>query len=86
LKIQAIFTNLLEPYPKEIYQKDNQLVRFIDSHYFLSPYKTITQKTTIKLATNQIESYTKLVPYSSRGSNIIFGSYKEIKPFEVSLY
>mmetsp|Transcript_16718 Transcript_16718/g.16817 ORF Transcript_16718/g.16817 Transcript_16718/m.16817 type:complete len:453 (+) Transcript_16718:63-1421(+) len=84
LKVVAVFTDLLTPYPSEIGQHDNQLVLFANSHYFLSPYSTQSQKTTLKLSSSQIESYTKLDPQNARGSSIIFGPYKEIGPMEVS--
>jgi len=74
----------MEPFPAEITQLENQFVRIRDSHYFYSPYRTETQKTTVKLASSTIESFTKLSPFSTKGSSIVFGSYKEIRPFEVS--
>jgi oligosaccharyltransferase complex subunit alpha (ribophorin I) len=83
LKVEAVFTNILEPYPAEITQQEPQLVRFTDSHYFVSPYKTETQKTTVKLATSTVETYTKLTPHSARGNTITLGPYKEIQPFSV---
>ena len=85
-KVEAIFTDMLEPYPREITQNDAQLVRFTDSHYFLSPYKTETQKTTINLASSGIESFTKLSPHSAMGAIITYGPYKEIAPLSVSKY
>eukprot|EP01038_Epipyxis_sp_PR26KG_P014596 gene14596-19602_t len=84
LKILSVFTSSLEPYPAEIAQNENQLVRLRDSHYFYSPYKTETQKTTIKLASSSVESFTKLSPFTTKGSSLQFGSYKNIEPFEYS--
>jgi oligosaccharyltransferase complex subunit alpha (ribophorin I) len=84
LKVVGVFTSLLEPYPAEITQLENQFVRIKDSHYFYSPYKTETQRTTIKLASSTVESFTKLSPFSNKGSNLVFGPYKEIQPFEVN--
>lgn len=73
-----MFTNLLTPYPAEITQLENQYVRLDGNHYFLSPYETSTQKTVFKLASSNIESFSKLSPFSTRGSNIHFGPYKDI--------
>jgi oligosaccharyltransferase complex subunit alpha (ribophorin I) len=84
LKVEAIFTSMLEPYPAEITQNEGQLVRFTENHFFISPYKTETQKTTIKLASNGIESFTKLLPSSARGSTINYGPYKDILPYTIS--
>jgi len=84
IKFTTVLTSFLEPYPAEITQAEAQLVRFTDSHYFLSPYSTETQKTTIKLASSSIESYTKKSPHSVRGSTITYGPYPEIEPLETS--
>ena len=84
LKVEAVFTDMLEPYPAEITQSETQMVRFTDSHYFLSPYQTETQKTTVKLASSGIESFTKLMPHAAKGSSITFGPYKDIAPLTVS--
>jgi hypothetical protein len=83
LKVKAVFTNLLTPYPAEITQLENQYVRLNGNHYFLSPYETTTQKTVFKLASSNIESFSKLSPFSTRGSNIHFGPYKDIAAFSV---
>lgn len=83
LKVQAVFTSILVPYPAEITQAENQLVRLDGNHYFLSPYKTTTQKSVYKLASSSIESYSKITPSSVRGSSINFGPFKDIQPFSV---
>lgn len=84
LKVQAVFTNILEPYPAEITQSENQLVRLKGNHYFYSPYKTVSQKSVVKLASSTIESYSKLSPVSPRGSAIHYGPYQDVAPFEVN--
>lgn len=80
LKVLAVFTDTLFPYPEEISQYDSQYVLFQDNHYVSTPYSTSLQKTTVKLSSNQIESVTKLEPQSTRGSTIICGPYKDIEP------
>ena len=84
IKVNAVFTSVLIPFPTEIGQADSQFVKFIDNHYFLSPYRTDTQKTTIKLASSNIKSFTKMQPSSARGSVLSFGPYNMIKPFDSS--
>lgn len=84
LRAEAVFTNVFEPSPPEITQLENQFVLLEDSHYFLSPYRTETQRTTIKLASGGIESFTKLSPSSARGNIVTFGPYKEIPAQSVS--
>lgn len=84
IRVKMILTDLLEPFPAEITQTDNQFVRFFDSHYFYSPYSTTTQKMVVKLASSTVESYTKNAPHIHKGSSITFGPYKEIEPRSVS--
>ena len=84
IRVKMILTDLLEPFPAEITQADNQFVRFTDSHYFYSPYSTTSQKLVIKLASSTVESYTKHAPHIHKGSSISFGPYKEVEPKSVS--
>lgn len=84
LKVTTVLTNALEPYPAEITQREDQLVRFHDSHFFISPYVTETQKVTLKLASSTVESFTQLSPFSTRGSSIQFGPYLDVAPYSVS--
>lgn len=86
LKVKAVFTNLMNPYPTEISQLENQYVRLNGNHYFSTPYETVTQKTVFKLASSNIESFSKLSPFSTRGSNIHFGPYKDIPALSVMKY
>jgi len=85
LKLKATFSDILNPYPTAITQLENQFVILEGNHYFLSPYKTLTQKTVFKLASSTVESFTKLSPYSVRGSNIHFGPFKDIAPLSVRI-
>jgi oligosaccharyltransferase complex subunit alpha (ribophorin I) len=78
-----VFTDVLEPYPAEITQKEPQYMRLRDSHYFYSPYTTETQKTTYKLASGNIESFTKLAPFTNKGASIQYGPYENVAPFSV---
>lgn len=85
LDIHVVFTHILVPLPKEIAQLENQLVQLFDNHYIISPYHTINQKTIIKLPMSKsIESFTKLQPYSYKGSKLEFGPFKKILPYESS--
>jgi oligosaccharyltransferase complex subunit alpha (ribophorin I) len=82
--VEAVFTNVLEPYPKEISQLENQLVLLKDSHIVLSPYPTESQKSTFKLASSTVASYTKRSNVSIKGSTLTCGTFKDIPPFEVT--
>ena len=83
MKVSSVFTSILEPYPAEITQKDPQFIRLKDSHYFLSPYVTETQKTTFKLASATIESFTKLAPFTTKGASLQFGPYENVAAYTV---
>jgi hypothetical protein len=83
LTVLSVFTGLLQPYPAEINQLENQLVLLKESHYFYSPYTTEVQKTNVKLASSAIESFTKLSPSAARGATITFGPYKDIESYQV---
>jgi oligosaccharyltransferase complex subunit alpha (ribophorin I) len=83
-KVLAVFTEVLEPYPRQITQMETQLVKFVDHHYVTTPYSTDTQKTTVKLASTIVESYTRKEPNSQRGAVITYGPYNNIEPFTPS--
>ena len=51
---------------------------------FYSPYFTETQKTSVKLASSNVESFTKRSPSSLKGSTLSLGPYKDIKEFVYS--
>lgn len=80
IKIVVVLTDILIPFPAEISQNDKQLVKLYDSHYYYSKYPTKTQKSSIKLASSNVESYTRKVPHSNRGNIITFGPYIDIEP------
>lgn len=78
LHVETIFTKSLEPYPTEIQQNERQLVRYFGNAYFYSPYKTLTQKTTVQLASKSVESYTTVKPSSQSESTITYGPYENV--------
>jgi oligosaccharyltransferase complex subunit alpha (ribophorin I) len=54
-----VFTRTQRPFPEMIEQQENQLVMWEDSSVVFSPYTTSAMDTTVKLASKQVESYTK---------------------------
>lgn len=82
LVIEAVFTHKLEPFPTQITQSEKQQVVYKGNTYIFSPYVVKEQKTTVKLASSTIESYSKLKPSSSSDNVITYGPYKEAKPFK----
>ncbi|CAM6031863.1 unnamed protein product, partial [Sphagnum compactum] len=76
--IESVYSKYLEPYPAQILQSDKQLVRYYGNAYFYSPYKTVTQKTSIHLASRNVENYTIVKPSSQSDTTITYGAYDNI--------
>lgn len=77
IDVETIFPHSLTPYPSKITQAEKQLVQFKGNVYFYSPYKTLTQTTTVTLASDKVESYTDTIkPVSKTESKIIYGPYE----------
>ena len=70
----------MRPYPAEIAQNENQLVVYEGNAHLFSLYKTEKVKTTIKLASERVESYSKQPkPASISGRTVTYGAYKSIE-------
>lgn len=76
--IETIFTKALQPYPTEITQAERQLVRYFGNAVFYSPFKTLSQKTTIHLASRNVESFTQVKPSAHSDTQIVYGPYENI--------
>ncbi|CAK9811570.1 Dolichyl-diphosphooligosaccharide--protein glycosyltransferase subunit 1 [Anthophora quadrimaculata] len=81
VEIEWILTHKLVPHPKEITQKEKQLVKFVGNIYLYSPYIITKQTTTVSLPSRNIESYTKFKPVSQSDSVITYGPYEKLPPF-----
>ncbi|XP_044008598.1 dolichyl-diphosphooligosaccharide--protein glycosyltransferase subunit 1-like [Aphidius gifuensis] len=81
VEIETISTHQLEPYPKEITQKEKQLVKYNGNIYLYSPYYILKQTTHIILPSRNIESFTKLKPYTSTDTTITYGPFDKRVPF-----
>eukprot|EP01111_Echinosteliopsis_oligospora_P007813 TRINITY_DN2312_c0_g1_i1.p1 TRINITY_DN2312_c0_g1~~TRINITY_DN2312_c0_g1_i1.p1 ORF type:complete len:575 (-),score=154.45 TRINITY_DN2312_c0_g1_i1:153-1877(-) len=81
LKISAVYSHVLIPYPTHISQAERQLVRYFDNIYFFSPYTTNSQKTTVKLASTSVEKFTPQKPSKHSGDTITYGNYEDVKPY-----
>jgi len=82
LVVEMVFSHTLEPFPAKITQSEKQQVVFKGNTYIFSPYLVKEQKTTVKLPSSTIESYSRLKPSSSNDKVISYGPYKEAKPFK----
>lgn len=81
VSVEMVFTHVLQPYPTHITQSEKQFVVFEGNHYFYSPYFTKTQTTRVKLASRNVESYTKLGNPSRTEDMIEYGPFKDIPPY-----
>ncbi|OCT85830.1 hypothetical protein XELAEV_18023999mg [Xenopus laevis] len=76
--VETVFTHVLQPYPTQITQAEKQFVTFEGSHYFYSPYPTKSQTTRVKLASRNVETYTKLGNPTRSEDLIEYGPFKDI--------
>ncbi|KAH0876031.1 hypothetical protein HID58_073393 [Brassica napus] len=81
LEVFAAFTNVLQPFPEKITQRDIHLVMLQESAQYLSPYVVESQSLSIKLPNARIESYTKLENTKVQGSEIKYGPYKNLAQY-----
>jgi len=84
VKVYAVFTKLMQPFPKAITQFEKQYVRYFDNHFFFSPYTTDSQTTTVKLSSPTIEDRSDKPPTTVKGDTITYGPYNDVKPFSYS--
>lgn len=75
-----VFTRTQRPFPEMIEQQENQLVMWEDSSVVFSPYQTATMDTVVKLASKQVESYTKKGGKKS-GDQISY-KFSDVPPFD----
>lgn len=81
VEIETVFTHELIPHPKEITQKEKQLVRYFGNVYLFSPYPVAKQTTVITLPSRNVETYTKFKPVSQNDATITYGPYEKVAPF-----
>lgn len=81
IEIETVLTHELAPHPKEITQKEKQLVKYVGNIYLHSPYNIMKQTTTVSLPSRNVESYTKFKPVSQSDSTITYGPYEKLPPF-----
>ncbi|KAF7401307.1 hypothetical protein HZH68_007127 [Vespula germanica] len=81
VEVETIFTHKLIPHPKQITQKEKQLVKYIGNVYIYSPYKVGKLTTTVSLPSRNVESYSKIKPVFQSDSTITYGPYENLSPF-----
>lgn len=84
LEVLAVLTHTLRPFPEKITQAEAQLFVFQDSAHFPSPYNVKIQSLTVKLPSENVESYTKLENTKLSGSEIKYGPYENLPALSYS--
>ncbi|KFK42059.1 hypothetical protein AALP_AA2G206100 [Arabis alpina] len=84
LEVVAAFTNVLQPFPEKISQRDIHLVMLQESAQYLSPYAVESQSLSIKLPNARIESYTNLDGTKLQGTELKYGPYKNLPQYSYS--
>ena len=79
--VEAVYTHVLQPYPTQITQSEKQFVVFEGNHYFYSPYPTKTQTMRVKLASRNVESYTKLGNPTRSEDLLDYGPFLDIPAY-----
>ncbi len=81
VKVETVFSHVLKPFPSHITQAERQLVVFQGNHYLYSPYPTRSQTTRVRLASKNVESYTKLGNPTKSDETVEYGPFKDVPPF-----
>ncbi|XP_043487665.1 dolichyl-diphosphooligosaccharide--protein glycosyltransferase subunit 1 [Polistes fuscatus] len=81
VEVETIFTHELIPHPKQITQKEKQLVKYIGNVYIYTPYTVGKLTTTVSLPSRNVESYSKIKPVFQSDSTITYGPYEKLSPF-----
>ncbi|KAJ8258626.1 hypothetical protein COCON_G00176380 [Conger conger] len=81
LQVETVLSHVLQPFPTHITQAERQLVVFQGNHYVYSPYPTRSQSTRVRLASKNVESYTKLGNPSKSDEIIEYGPFRDVAPY-----
>ena len=79
--MEVVFYQAIVPFPSEIAQSDNQLVKFTGNSYIFSPYTSKTQSTTFTMPNSNIESFSRVAPTNSADQTLTYGPYSDLSPF-----
>ncbi|CAB3239665.1 unnamed protein product [Arctia plantaginis] len=81
ITVESVFTKTLQPYPTAITQQEDQLIKYVGNLFSYSPYYVVSQKTNVVVNTKNVESFTKVKPFSQQDGSIQYGAYANTKPF-----
>ncbi|XP_011310619.1 dolichyl-diphosphooligosaccharide--protein glycosyltransferase subunit 1 [Fopius arisanus] len=81
VEVESVSTHELAPYPKQISQKEKQLVKYIGNAAIWSPYNVLKQTTNVVLPSRNLESFTRIKPVSVTDTTIIYGPLEKRLPY-----
>eukprot|EP00698_Gefionella_okellyi_P003664 TRINITY_DN13430_c0_g1_i1.p1 TRINITY_DN13430_c0_g1~~TRINITY_DN13430_c0_g1_i1.p1 ORF type:complete len:483 (+),score=140.99 TRINITY_DN13430_c0_g1_i1:53-1450(+) len=81
ITVNTAFVKALTPYPKEVAQGDNQLVLYVSTVHFFSPYATEEENTVVKPTSYQVKSYTEESPVVRKQQDIVYGAYYDVAAY-----
>ncbi|KAL7291091.1 dolichyl-diphosphooligosaccharide--protein glycosyltransferase subunit 1 [Trichogramma pretiosum] len=81
IEVEVLLTHELQPYPKEIMQKDKQLVKYLGNVYLYSPYPVTKQTTTVVLPSRNVENYSRIKPVTQSDTTITYGPFDKRPAF-----
>uniref|UniRef100_A0A8D1X1V4 Dolichyl-diphosphooligosaccharide--protein glycosyltransferase subunit 1 n=1 Tax=Sus scrofa TaxID=9823 RepID=A0A8D1X1V4_PIG len=79
--VETVYTHVLQPYPTQITQSEKQFVVFEGNHYFYSPSPPKSQSMRVKLASRNVESYTKLGNPTRSEDLLDYGPFRDVPPY-----
>lgn len=80
LIVEEVYIHAQIPYPASITQKEKQLVKYNGTSYLYTNYIVKQQTTKVLVRTKNIETYSKLKPFSLAEGIITYGPYENIEP------
>ncbi|CAN0277993.1 unnamed protein product [Pylaiella littoralis] len=81
ITVMAVYTDVLSAFPKEITQLEDQSVVFESCLWAASPYKTLTQSTTVKVEPTKILSMTDAPEKRvAKGDMVTYGPFEDVPP------
>lgn len=81
-RLQIVFIHQFKPYPKAIRQGELPFLKYYDSATWVSPYPSAVQKTTFRLGTTNIKSFSGATAVKDKG-NINYGPFNNVAPHTV---
>eukprot|EP01005_Ploeotia_sp_CARIB1_P002067 NODE_97_length_1632_cov_475.971429_g95_i0.p1 GENE.NODE_97_length_1632_cov_475.971429_g95_i0~~NODE_97_length_1632_cov_475.971429_g95_i0.p1 ORF type:complete len:457 (+),score=122.17 NODE_97_length_1632_cov_475.971429_g95_i0:65-1435(+) len=86
VEIETVFTGVIQPFPRELTQKDNQLAIFWDNLHFFSPYPTTEEVVTVNLASSTVEAHSPTEGAEVSESSIKYKEANDLEPYAFDLF